>query len=493
MGLKFDGEISKQACQEQANDLWKRIKDNHEEIRRYLELPELQLKSGLAHKFTSFVRLENQLTSKDKEDNPDILSHTSSSKREENITTNASLNKTPDAAESFKDRNKYLREHKLSMLKYFIKNILPNEDVSKILSEDTLATKEYTEPFVGAVYEWQKFMVIREKYKNSTLVTKKTSALQQSLKEIEEQEAKVGTLLKEASDVDVDKSKGAHVLALSYVKKSQLLTQAVVEITKLKSLVTDRTLKNSLQRRLSQIGHRKDIVIQRQKGELIEAECLNGTDLSWQEALDNIIEQENAAVKNAGPLNYTSLREVWGIMSESLLLTLEEIYQFLALDSEIVSLSELKCQLLKVLPVLAVSHAGKCPCIINLHEMVLTPGAFDTILKLDKDDPSLSPPPSFKTSEDQLNSQDKQLPQELRPSDKRGGRPSIVDKFPGIVTCATEFIKQHGFRAHQRRRTSTGTSLGVTIGEIKKHLYDNIVGLREHGIGDSTIRYASIA
>ena len=40
-----------------------------------------------------------------------------------------------------------------------------------------------------------------------------------------------------------------------------------------------------------------------------------------------------------------------------------------------------------------------------------------------------------------------------------------------------------------RRRSNTGTSLGVTIRDIKNHLHDNVEGLREHGIGDTTIRY----
>ena len=50
-------------------------------------------------------------------------------------------------------------------------------------------------------------------------MSKKTTALKQSLRKVEEQEIKVAMLLKEASEVDVSKKNAAHVLALSYVKR----------------------------------------------------------------------------------------------------------------------------------------------------------------------------------------------------------------------------------------------------------------------------------
>ena len=50
----------------------------------------------------------------------------------------------------------------------------------------------------------------------------------------------------------------------------------------------------------------------------------------------------------------------------------------------------------------------------------------------------------------------------------------------------TEFIKQHGYRAQERRRTETGTTCGVTLHEIREHLLQKIPELH---IGTTTIAY----
>ena len=63
----------------------------------------------------------------------------------------------------------------------------------------------------------------------------------------------------------------------------------------------------------------------------------------------------------------------------------------------------------------------------------------------------------------------------------KGGQPSLVSKFPGIVDEVAEFIKQNGFSA-QSRRTETAYSLGVTIKQIRSHLYQKFPVLKEHKI-----------
>lgn len=72
----------------------------------------------------------------------------------------------------------------------------------------------------------------------------------------------------------------------------------MIAVSQLKQLVADRQLLQNLQRRLNQIVKRKDqVLLQRQNEELTDAQCMNGADLSWQDALENIMEQENCAVK----------------------------------------------------------------------------------------------------------------------------------------------------------------------------------------------------
>ena len=47
---------------------------------------------------------------------------------------------------------------------------------------------------------------------------------------------------------------------------------------------------------------------------------------------------------------------------------------------------------------------------------------------------------------------------------KKRGQPSIVSKFPEIVGRMTDFLKQHGYAAHNRRRTTTGTGVVYYVG-----------------------------
>ena len=49
-----------------------------------------------------------------------------------------------------------------------------------------------------------------------------------------------------------------------------------------------------------------------------------------------------------------------------------------------------------------------------------------------------------------------------------------------------EFIKHHGFSAHNRRREEVGTA-GVSLDEIRNHLFEVVPGLREMGISKHTI------
>ena len=76
---------------------------------------------------------------------------------------------------------------------------------------------------------------------------------------------------------------------------------------------------------------------------------------------------------------------------------------------------------------------------------------------------------------------------------RRLGRRPLWLKYPGLVNTASDFIKQHFFSAHNRRRETTGTGTGVTLKDLQQHLQDNIPGLKEHGISRDTIHHFMVA
>ena len=119
---------------------------------------------------------------------------------------------------------------------------------------------------------------------------------------------------------------------------------------------------------------------------------------------------------------------------------------------------------------------------INLHEFVITPGAFEMIMLLDKDS----------NEEDNDEAEVINVLGESNPKNSsckgKGGKPSIDSKCPQIADEVSKFIKEHRFSAQSRRRTETGYSSGVTAKQIQQQLCDTYPELKEHKISLSTIR-----
>ena len=68
------------------------------------------------------------------------------------------------------------------------------------------------------------------------------------------------------------------------------------------------------------------------------------------------------------------------------------------------------------------------------------------------------------------------------------GRPSLVSKFPTIVSISTSFIKANGYSAHERRREEVG-KVDVSLQEIRAHLLSTVPGLRSHGISLNSVAH----
>ena len=65
-------------------------------------------------------------------------------------------------------------------------------------------------------------------------------------------------------------------------------------------------------------------------------------------------------------------------------------------------------------------------------------------------------------------------------------RARINEKCRTLVSVVNDFVRDHGFAAHERRREITG-SIGVSLQQIQEHCFENVPGLRDHAISISTI------
>ena len=113
---------------------------------------------------------------------------------------------------------------------------------------------------------------------------------------------------------------------------------------------------------------------------------------------------------------------------------------------------DLALQLLDFFPVLLLTY-GKQGIPVNIPEVIMTPDCFEKLLTYDSS----------------VQAQQK-------------SSCTVYDRLSMTeYQCMTEFIKQHGLSAHSRRGEETGT-VGVSLGNIRDHLIQNIPGLSKHTV-----------
>ena len=200
--------------------------------------------------------------------------------------------------------------------------------------------------------------------------------------------------------------------------------------------------------------------------------CENNTQLSWSDVDEQLIDYANSRTQIPG-VEVDHLVEASEKLRENIVTNESELEHFVT--------PELIRKIVKLMLVMYLKNQDKS-VFINLHEFVITPGAFEMIMLLDKD--------SNEEDNDEvevINVLDESNPNNNSRKGK-GGQPSIVSKFPQIVDEVSEFIKQHGFSAQSRHRAETGYSSGVTAKQIQQHFHDTYPELKEHKISLSAIR-----
>ena len=214
----------------------------------------------------------------------------------------------------------------------------------------------------------------------------------------------------------------------------------------------------------------------RNPNELVKLSCENDTHLTWEDAFDRIIDMENCREKTI--VSYETLISIAKLLSCSIATDIRELGVNLT--------AEQIAHITRLLPVVychysgGVGRGGGGGAFINLHEFVYTPGALQILIFPENIDEEV-------LDVNEQNDNENLLLNESSNRKGIGGQPSIIRKFPEIVDAVAEFIKQHGFAAQSRRRIDTGLASGVSIREIKGHLYEKFPLLKEHKISLSTI------
>lgn len=115
---------------------------------------------------------------------------------------------------------------------------------------------------------------------------------------------------------------------------------------------------------------------------------------------------------------------------------------------------------------------------LNMHEFVYTLGFFEAFLLSENDEEEVV----VETSNIGAYEQNSKINRS-----GIGGQPSIVSKLPEMIDEVAKFIKQHGFAVQSCHRTEMGYSSGVTIKQIRDHVYSKFLQIKTRKITLITI------
>jgi len=157
------------------------------------------------------------------------------------------------------------------------------------------------------------------------------SKLNENIKEIDDELKYIKKLLHTASDIHIDMSLGLSVLSVSVATKQKILGEFAGGCVKLRRKLSNPEFIRSL---LRQINQQQAITsnIHRKLEDMMYFESLNGSELTWEIALDALEEQENSGVRI--PFDFNILKEIGVILAESPATVVSELMAFLDITTD---------------------------------------------------------------------------------------------------------------------------------------------------------------
>ena len=464
--------ISKQSFIKRAIEDWKQ--SNEHERLEFLsrKVPERQGKT-LFHYFEKSSSTNNcdlMVTSKSKSSSTNScdVTVTSTSKATEYTGSNVNCSlSTPNAAENASlGRESYPSTKETNLLKTFLEDIQPGFSTAFFEAPDLKNDKQFMSILITFAYRCNDFLHLKRSYETGKVFEKK-SQLKTTLKDIEKLLSEFESSLSLIFSIKCSNKMDSFSISQTYLKRSESIKVVMTVIGKLQNAISNDLLRN-LRRRVKQQNKTNKYQFTRSESELLSFCCENDVRRQWTDVIEDIISFENDQEKLCIPIEV--LKDVISLVAENIVINLNELN--VTLSNEQITFLNRLC------PVIYASNSNGS-FFINVHEFVYTPGVFEMLLFPENTDKHLF---------DEEETQTLETPVSQPSRSGVGGQPSMVSKFPEIVAEVTDFIKQHGFAAQARCRSSTGFSSGVSIKEIREHLYAKFPAIKSHTISLSTIR-----
>ena len=480
--------LTKEEIKNKADLKWKEIKNDKNEVDKFLASAPKPTKKFNQLKIGGFFPSKEQArvnAQAQQDKSEDLITKPKSGASSSKSATST----TPDASSAFLERESLITAQENELCNVFLKDITGQALAEQILNDDHVwAEKLFSETTLSTARAWNVFFPLKQEYDANRMFLK-TSKLFLSLKKIDEIIKSINGHFEEVLQIKTTSRIGITQLARNLQDKKEKMLEIVKTMIELSSLLSDRNLLRSLRRRVNQQKQVTTDKLHRKQSEMAKLFCMNSSALSWEDAMYPLIELQNGGEKFKMPAALLTVEEAISIgtlLEDTMAVSTEELRMYLPrrYRDKVENMEPLIKQLLMCFPLLLLTK-GSEQYLVNMQQLDFNCSELDELFGVKHSEQE--------SQEDLVGSlENANSGNEIKTQQKRGrsgGRPSVISKFPEIPTVATEFIKLNGYQAQERRRETTFQSCGVTIEEIRSHLFDTIPGLREHGLGLTTIRY----
>lgn len=372
-------------------------------------------------------------------------------------------------------------ELKVSFNKAAISSCLQKLDVdeSKLLSEDVVDVSLFMSSLESFSTLYLDVTHCRRQY--NSLLTRGSYAGSKTgllLSDEDQRVSKLSQLLRDIAAMEIGSCRVG--ILQSGIEKSRLLTSAVADMQCVCSQMQE--LRRRLQIRTAQMLEECSAS---RLGTAITFQCLQSTTCSWEAALASVVDDLNSNAYLHGPLTYGDLISCGQLLRSTNAFPLQGVLDHCNKSSA--SHTGAANVLLERFPLLLLSQGSKQQVLVNLHELVINSQSLSDLLNLDKEieESALGTACDLSASSQTASPGGRKKPP--GPSKGEGGRPAHHVRYPTMVEEVASFIKLHSFTAQRRRRTDASSSMGVSLEEIRRHLFRVIPGLKDSGISVDTV------
>ena len=453
---------NKKECLEEANKLWKTVKSDDQAVRNYIRKHEEELSKQTKKKSTFFFKpITNKRKLKQVNVPEQVLKET--------------VSFVPDAIQATISRLEYINKFEKGMLIDFLDDV--KQGLSKFLDETVFSDKMCMSALMALCKTFGTISKQLKVLRQTTLRSKKSN-LRADVQQVDTDLIRLVSLIEKATDIKIESSLGLTSLQTNVLAKQNLLRDISIVATKLESFIKFKNLKESLNRRVSQINKRDFSILHKDNNfEAAKCFCYNSSSLSWEDALSNLMTTSTSFTKS-NVLEYDKLLQLGFLMESSAIIPVESVFEQL----EMVFRNDIIDLLLKCFPLYHIKTSDKKEVLLNIHQNMYGCEAVDEL---------------FATTESQEKpkkiskhkSDDVIAGAKLKKPSVGGGQPSIVSLFPEIPDIVTDYIKRNGYKAQEKRRNENFESCGVTLADVRTHILETVPGLKEHGISKTTVRY----